>query len=104
MPRFGRLDILSPSPVPTHRLEPESLPFAYFDGTAGYFIQPRKPSEPKRRRHSPRYSPISVMMPSRTGKRRCCKTEYCRPPISVSQSTLAAESHETVIAFTAGCG
>src|SRR6202043_3894340 len=30
MPRCYRLDIVLPSPVPTHRLEPESLPFAYW--------------------------------------------------------------------------
>src|SRR5881398_1491437 len=36
------------------------------DGSGPCFIQPRKLSGPNRRRHSPRYSPIRVTMPSRT--------------------------------------
>src|SRR6266567_1894843 len=62
-----------------------------------YFIQLRKPSEPKRRRHSPRYSPIKLMMPSRTWKSRCCSTEYCAAVINVSDKSCAAASIDIIV-------
>src|SRR5215471_6097452 len=82
MPQCHRPGIVSPSPTPTHRTPPESLPFAWLDGARPYFIQRRKLSGPKRRRHSARYSPIKLTMPSRTSKSRCCKTTYSDPVIS----------------------
>src|SRR5437870_2933956 len=64
-------------------------------------FQPRKPSEPKRRRHSQRYSPIRVIIPSRTWKRRCKRTECCVAEMRFSRSSAAAASIESVIALRA---
>ena len=56
---------------------------------------------PKRRSHSPRYFPMRVMIPSRTSKRRCCRTACWAGVISASETNWAPASIDTVMAFKA---